>query len=79
MKTPVRTIRIGQTKANIWRNRTKVGDRHVVPVARLLRNDEVGQESIRFGPDDLPLVNKVVYLARTWIYQVRDTEEKSND
>lgn len=68
MKQPVHTIRFGLIKANIWRNQTKSGDRHVVTVVRLFRNGDVWQESTRFGRDDLPLVSKVTDMAHTWIY-----------
>ncbi len=69
MKTPVHTIRFGLVKANIWRNQTKAGDRHVVTVVRIYRNGDRWQESSRFGRDDLPLVSKITDLAHTWIYQ----------
>jgi hypothetical protein len=69
VKQPIHTIRFGLIKAAIWRNQTKVGDRHVVTVVRLFRNGDVWQESTRYGRDDLPLVSKVIDLAHTWIYQ----------
>ena len=75
MKQPVHTIRFGLIKASIWRNHTKVGDRHVVTVVRLFRNGDVWQESTRYGRDDLPLVSKVMDLAHTWIYQNGGTSE----
>ena len=75
MKQPIHTIRFGLIKACIWRNQTKVGDRHVVTVVRLFRNGDVWQESTRFGRDDLPLVSKVTDLAHTWIYQNGGTSD----
>lgn len=75
MKPPVHTIRFGLIKASIWRNHTKVGDRHVVTVVRLFRNGDLWQESTRFGRDDLPLVSKVMDLAHSWIYQNGGTSD----
>ena len=67
-KLPVHEIRFGLIKASIWRNQTRVGDRHNVTVCRIYRNGDLWKESTHFGRDDLPLVAKVIDMAHTWIF-----------
>lgn len=73
-KQPVHEIRFGLIKAQIWRNTTKVGERHNVTVCRLFRNGDVWKESSHFGRDDLPVLAKVIDLAHTWIFLHSNSE-----
>ena len=67
-KEPIHQIRFGLVLARIWRNSTRMGDRHKVTVCRLYRNGDVWKESTQFWRDDLPNLAKVIDLAHTWIY-----------
>ena len=67
-KTPIHTVRFGLIKANVWRNRTRFGDRHNVSVCRLYKDGEAWRESTHFGRDDLLLLAKVIQEAHTWIF-----------
>ena len=78
MKTPVHEIRLGLIKVAIWRNETRVGERHNVTVCRLFKNGDVWQQSSQFGRDDLLLVAKALDIAHTWILtQSHDKAEAS--
>lgn len=67
-KAPIHTVRFGLIKANVWRSRTRFGDRHNVTVTRLYRDGDAWRESTHFGRDDLLLLAKVIQEACTWIF-----------
>ena len=73
---PVHTVRMGLIKASIWRNQTRVGDRHNVTLSRLYKNGDVWKESTRLGKDDLLIASKVLDQAHTWIIEANQNEEK---
>ena len=75
---PIHTIRMGLIKASIWRNQTRVGDRHNVTLSRLYKNGEVWKESTRLGRDDLLVASKVLDQAHSWIVEVNQTEDDSH-
>ena len=66
---PVHEVRMGRIKAAIWENDTQNGMRHNVTVSRLYKDGEQWKDSNSFGRDDLPLVQKVVDQAHSWIFQ----------
>lgn len=78
MKTPIHEIRLGLIKVSIWRNETRVGERHKVTVCRLFKNGDVWQQSTQFGRDDLLLLAKAIDLAHTWIL-TQGYERTAND
>lgn len=65
---PVHEIRLGRIKAAIWENGTDNGTRHNVTVSRLYKEGDQWKDSTSFGRDDLPLLEKVVDQAHTWIF-----------
>ena len=86
---PVKVVRIGRVRGNIWANHTHVGlTVFNVTFDRLWKeDDQVGdggevlkegewRQSPSFGRDDLLLVGKVADLCHTWIYrQIQDRNE----
>ena len=72
---PVHTIRMGLIKASIWKNQTRVGDRHNVSLCRLYKNGDVWKESTKLGKDDLLVASKVLDQAHTWIIEANQKEE----
>ena len=66
---PVHEVRMGRIKAAIWENDTQNGMRHNVTVSRLYKDGDQWKDSNSFGRDDLPLVQKVVDQAHSWIFQ----------
>src|SRR4051794_23023627 len=86
---PVKVVRIGRVRGNIWANRTHDGHTvYNVTLDRLWKEDDQldggGQvvkegewrQSPSFGRDDLLLVAKVADLCHTWIYrQLQDRNE----
>jgi hypothetical protein len=72
---PVHEIRLGAVKAAIWENKTQNGKRHNVTVTRLYKDDQEWKYSDSFGRDDLPLLDKVIDLCHTWIFQSVQTSD----
>jgi hypothetical protein len=60
-------IRLGLIKTSIWRNLTRLGERHNVALTRLFRNGDVWKESAHLGRYDLLQAAKVLDLAHSWI------------
>lgn len=73
---PIHTIRMGLIKASIWRNQTRMGDRHNVSLSRLYKNGDTWKESTRLGKDDLLVASKVLDQAHSWIIEANQHEEK---
>jgi hypothetical protein len=78
-KTPIHTIRLGLIKANIWRTRSRFGDRHNVTLCRLYKDGDQWRESTHFGRDDLLLLAKILDHAHTWIHTHPDDEPEGED
>jgi len=68
---PVAEFRMGLVKAVVWRNETTIGTRHNVTLVRLYQQEGHWNETTSFGRNDLPLLQKVVEQAHTFIYQHR--------
>ena len=66
---PVHEIRLGAVKASIWEEPAHDGPRHLVTVARMVRDGDGWRHSPRFERDDLPLVAEVVDMAHLWIFE----------
>ena len=77
-KPPDHTIRIGLIKASIWKNQTRIGDRHNVTLSRLYKNGDLWKESTRFGKDDLLVASKVLDQAHSWIIETNQTEDNGH-
>lgn len=74
-RAPVHTIRIGTMKACVWKNTTRVGDRHNVTLTRLYKNGDVWKESSHYGKDDLLVAAKILDAAHSWIIEVNQRED----
>ena len=79
-------IRIGLIKAVIFRNETENGDRYNTTVKRIYRlpeekrngpNDNGWRESESLGRDDLPVAEKVMHEAFTWIHSQNGTNDEA--
>ena len=68
-KQPVHQVRIGLIKVSVWKNQTKVGERHNATISRLYKNGDVWKESTHFGRDDLLPAAKALDMAHTWIHE----------
>lgn len=66
---PIHEFQKGVIRVRIWRKQTRQGTRHHVAVVRLIRRNDVWNESTRFGRDDIPLVMFMLDQAHTWIFQ----------
>jgi hypothetical protein len=73
-KRPVHEIRLGRIRAAIWENDTQNGTRHNVTLSRLYKDGDEWKDSTSFGRDDLPLVEKVVDQAHSWIFEQNGSE-----
>ena len=79
-KAPIHTVRFGLIKANVWRSRTRFGDRHNVTVCRLYKDGDAWRESNHFGRDDLLLLAKVLNEPHSWIFShAADADGEGND
>lgn len=68
-RRPVHEIRMGRVKAAIWENETQNGPRHNVTVSRLYKDGDEWKDSLSFGRDDLPLLEKVADKCHEWIFE----------
>ena len=76
-RKPVHEVRFGRIKAAIWANETDVGLRHNVTISRLFRDGSNWAQTQSFGRDDLPLIQKVVDQAHTWIFENGNQTDRS--
>jgi len=72
---PVHTVRIGTTRASVWKNEGKKGTWFNVSVTRSYLDGNDWKETSQFRPDDLLVLAKVADLAHTWCVENRDAEQ----
>ncbi len=67
-RKPSHELRLGSIKAAIWKNQSeKSGIWYSVTINRLYKKGDSWKRSDSFGPNDLPLVSKIVDMASHWI------------
>jgi len=65
--TPHHVIRRGLIKVQIWKRKSKSGDRYSLSIVRLFRNGNEWKESSRFDRENPPLMRLVLDEAYTWM------------
>jgi len=80
MKTktkPIHEVRLGFTKAAVWRNETEAGVRYNATFTRLYKDGEQWKSTESFGRDDLLLLAKVADNTHTWICTQNQDSDKA--
>ncbi len=68
-KPPVKEIRLGRIKANIWANETDQGKRYNTQIRRIYKDGDDWKETDSLGRDELLLAGKVLDQAHSWIHE----------
>jgi hypothetical protein len=72
---PIHEVRLGHTKAAVWKNETEAGVRYNVTFSRIYKDGDNWKSTDSFGRDDLLVLGKVADQAHSWIFAQGQEED----
>lgn len=69
--TPTHRIKVGLVDVAIWANTGKTGTFYNVTASRSFKQGDDWKHTSSFGFEDLPVLEKAIAMAWTWIHEAR--------